>query len=124
MRLTVMACALLALTGCLDDPGQQRRVVTGAAAVRGCDLNFQVVNQSSATLDGFHFGPSSQQSWGLDRLGSTTLPPGSATNFRTANTGLYDFRAVWRGGHAADVMRVDVCRMSRIVVTKGGLRAI
>lgn len=121
MRQMMAMGALMALTGCVaPDSGGYRPNATSAS--RGCDTSFQVVNASSRTVEAFHFGPSSQQSWGPDRLGRATLPPGGSTGFRAANGGPHDFQAVWRGGQSVEAMRVDVCRVNRVTVTNGGLR--
>jgi hypothetical protein len=42
-------------------------------------------------------------------------------NFRAANTGNYDFRAIWVNGRAVERYRVNVCTTSNIVITNRGI---
>jgi hypothetical protein len=90
---------------------------------QACDTSFRVVNASSGTVQALYFSHSSRSGWGTDQLGSGVLPPGRALNYRAANTGNYDFRAVWSNGRAAELMGVNVCRASVITITDRGLRA-
>jgi hypothetical protein len=115
----VLGLAALGLGACQQQAVQQ--VVTVPSQV--CDTSFRVVNQSSGTVGQFFFSHSSLSSFGADQLGSSVLPPGRAVNYRAANAGNYDFRAVWTNGRRADLMGVNICRASQITVTDRGLIA-
>jgi hypothetical protein len=90
---------------------------------RGCDTGFQVVNDSSGTVERLYFSHASQSGWGTDQLGNQILPPGKAASYRAANTGAYDFRVVWANGRAAELRRIDICVASTITVHDSGLSA-
>jgi hypothetical protein len=54
-------------------------------------------NASGVTIDEFYLTPSSSSSWGVDQLGSGTLPTGSFFDVSTVPVGTYDARAVVLG---------------------------
>ena len=50
-------------------------------------------------------------------------PQRVASGFRPGRGGAYDFRVVWSGGREAEIRRVDICEVSRIIVGRGSLLA-
>lgn len=126
---SVAAFGSLGLAGCVVP---QPTVGQGAQFVqpvvqqvprRACDTRFTVVNQSGLTVRELYFSSSRLASFGADQLGQRVLQPGQSVNYVAANPGGYDFRVVWVNGRRADLMNVDVCAASRIVVTNRGLVA-
>jgi hypothetical protein len=118
--LALLGVAGLAVSACTDQPRQQQAVIV---PTQSCDTQFRVENRSSATVQTLQFSHSSQSGWGVDQLGQDVLPPGRAKLYRAANTGNYDFRITWANGRAAELLRINVCRASRIIVTDRGLVA-
>ena len=97
---------------------------TAAPAFAQCDTRFTLRNTSRVQVNEFYYGPSSQSSWGNDRLGSNVLPPGGSVSYNPGGRGgSYDFRVVWANGERADLMRVNICEASEIVATQRGLEA-
>jgi hypothetical protein len=119
LTATLLATATLGLAACQQQPAQQVVVVPSQA----CDTSFRVVNNSSATVQTLQFSHSSQGGWGADQLGQAVLPPGRFANYRAANAGNYDFRVIWQNGRSAQLMGVNICRASQIIVTDRGLLA-
>ena len=115
----LLGAVSLTLAACQQEP--QRSVVV--VPTQACDTSFSVVNNSSGTVQSLYFSHSSLGAWGADQLGANVLPPGRFTNHRAANAGNYDFRVVWTNGRRADLMGVNICRASRIIVTDRGLIA-
>jgi hypothetical protein len=126
---SLAAAALVAATTLLGacTPQQaavQPVIVAPVARAAVCDTRFQVVNNSSSTVQSLQFSHSSQSGWGPDQLGTAVLPPGRTVNYQAANAGNYDFRVVWTNGRAAEMRGVNICAASQIIVTNAGLRAI
>lgn len=94
-----------------------------APAHAQCDTRFEFVNRSSRTVMELYFDASSNPNWTRDELGNGVMQPGQARVFRAAYTGLYDFRAVWDNGRAAELRRVNICTTVRVTLTDNGLRA-
>ncbi|MCB4820201.1 hypothetical protein [Roseicella aerolata] len=92
----------------------------GGAAPRGAaqgNPSFNLVNQSGRVIEEFYASPSSQQSWGPDRLGEAVVAPG--TNFAVRlpqGECTYDLRWVWQGGEAQERRSVNACSMTNYVV--------
>ena len=93
------------------------------AAAQGCDTSIDVVNSSGVQIDELYFGPTSNSNWGRDRLGENVLTAGRTSSFRPGRGGAYDFKVVWSGGTEAEIRGVDICSVSRVVATRGRLRA-
>lgn len=138
MTLSALAVGSLTLAACVPVQMQQGAMPnTGYgrphappsyAENRGhrqaCDTTIQVLNRSSSPVHSLHYSHSSRQNWGPDRLGQNQIPPGGAMTFRPQTTGQTDFRVVWRSGASNELRQVDICRVSQIIVTNRGLRAI
>lgn len=93
------------------------------ASAQGCDTSIDVVNSSGVQIDELYFGPTSQSNWGRDRLGQNVLTAGRTIGFRPGRGGTYDFKVVWSGGNEAEIRGVDICSISRVIATRGRLRA-
>lgn len=98
-------------------------LAAGQAAAQSCDTSIEVVNNSGVQVDELYFNPASNSNWGRDRLGDNVLTPGRKVSFRPGRGGAYDFRVVWSGGREAEIRRVDICEVSRIIVGRGSLLA-
>ena len=122
-RFAIAAIAALGLAACTPQTRTVLVPVTPGGTAVGCDTRFQVANASSLTVRSIYFSPSSQRSFGVDQLGANVLPPGRLVTYRAANASRYDFRVVWMNGRSADLYGVNVCALSRVTVTNGGLRA-
>jgi hypothetical protein len=120
-RRLLTATTLLGLVGLAACVPETRTVVVHQQAA--CNTAFRVINNSSGTVERLYFSHSSLGGWGTDQLGQNVLPPGRSASYRAANTGNYDFRVVWQNGRSAELMRVNVCAASNIVVTNRGLVA-
>lgn len=93
----------------------------GGAAPRNApqgNPSFNLVNQSGRVIEQFYASPSSQQSWGPDRLGeNTVVPPGQYVAVRLPQGECsYDLRVVWQGGQAQERRGVNACTMTNYVV--------
>ena len=93
----------------------------GGAAPRDArqgNPSFNLVNQGGRPIEQFYASPSSQQSWGPDRLGeNTTVPPGQYFAVRLPQGECsYDLRWVWQGGQAQERRNVNACTMTNYVV--------
>jgi hypothetical protein len=118
-QLGMLSVMALALSACVQQP--QRTVVLVPS--QSCNTTFRVVNASSRTVERLYFSHASLNGWGNDQLGNAVLLPGRQVSYRAANTGNYDFRAIWNNGQATELRRINVCVASRITVTNNGLRA-
>ena len=98
-------------------------VASAGAASAQCDTRFTLRNSSSVQVNEFYFGSSSNPNWGRDRLGQNVLSPGRTQDFRTAQSGLQDFKVVWDNGDTAELKQVDICSTNEIVATQRGISA-
>ncbi|MEI6158650.1 MAG: hypothetical protein WCP77_02355 [Roseococcus sp.] len=95
---------------------------SSTAQAQRCDTNIRVTNESSTTVTGIYYNPSSNRSWGTNRLGTAELFPRQSVRFRLGNEVPYDFRIVWVSTANAELRNTDICRISEVVVTNQGLR--
>lgn len=119
LGIVMLGIAGLGMAACTDQP--QRQVVL--VPTQSCNTEFRVENRSSAIVQTLQFSHSSLGGWGVDQLGQDVLLPGRFNNYRAANAGNYDFRVTWGNGRAAELLRVNICAASRIIVTDRGLIA-
>ncbi|MBR0656895.1 hypothetical protein [Plastoroseomonas arctica] len=110
-RRAVLALALLSATLSLP------------ALAQNCDTSFTVVNSSGRTIMEIYFSPASQNSWGVDQLGTEVLAAGASKAFRPTVGGAYDFRMVFDGGAPVERRGVDICAVSTITVTASAINA-
>ncbi len=86
-------------------------------AQAGANPSFNLVNQSRRTIEEFYASPSSEQNWGPDRLGDSTVSPGSRFAIRLpVGECVYDLRVVFAGGEAQERRRVNACELVDYVV--------
>jgi len=95
--------------------------VLGAAAPTqpqsGANPSFNLVNQGRRTIEEFYASPSSEQNWGPDRLGDSTVSPGSRFAIRLpVGECIYDMRVVFQGGEAQERRRINACELVDYVV--------
>jgi hypothetical protein len=89
----------------------------GAAPQAGGNPSFNLVNQSTRTIEQFYASPSSEQNWGPDRLGADVVAPGARYAIRLpAGECAYDIRIVFQGGEAREQRRIDACNTVDFVV--------
>jgi hypothetical protein len=79
--------------------------------------SFNLLNQSGQVIEQFYASPSSQSSWGPDRLGDEIVQPGARFAVRLP-TGecTYDLRWVMQGGQSQERRAVNMCSMVDYVV--------
>lgn len=109
-RRAVLALALLSATISLP-------------ALAQCDTSFTVVKGSGRTIMEIYFSPATQNSWGVDQLGTEVLAAGASKAFRPTVGGAYDFRMVFDGGAPVERRGVDICVVSTITVTATAINA-
>jgi hypothetical protein len=91
-------------------PGQ------GSGQAQG-NPSFNLVNQSSRVVESLFASPSSQQSWGRDRLGDDLVQPGQTYAIRLPlGECVYDIRIVWTGGQSQERRNVNVCNIVNYVL--------
>jgi len=93
------------------------------AYAQNCDTRFNVVNASGRTIMEIYFSPTSQNSWGVDQLGTEVLAAGASKTFQPATGGAYDFRMVFDGGAPVERRNVDICVVSTITVSATAISA-
>lgn len=75
--------------------------------------SFNLVNRSGRVIEQFFASPSSQQSWGPDRLGDDLVQPGASYAIRLpVGECDYDIRVVWQGGEQQERRRVNTCTVA------------
>ncbi len=93
------------------------------AHAQRCDTRFDFVNQSSRTVNEFYFDRSSRPDFTRDELGQNVLPPGRQMRFAAMYSEPYDIRAVLDNGRRFDLYRINICSITRVVLTDQGLSA-
>ncbi len=74
--------------------------------------SFNLLNQSRRVIEEFYASPSSERSWGPDRLGDAVVQPGSYHPIRLPEGECgYDLRVVWQGGQSRDFRNVNACAL-------------
>ncbi len=93
------------------------------AIAQTCDTSFTVTNASGRVVMEIYFSPTTQNSWGVDQLGTEVLAAGASKAFRPAVGGAYDFRVVLDNGANFERRGVDICAVSLITVTTAAITA-
>lgn len=78
-----------------------------------------MVNRSGYQIDQIYVGPSSSPNWGNDLLGRNVLRNGQTFNVTFANRSsecLWDIKLVYNDGDQSELMRANLCRISRITL--------
>jgi hypothetical protein len=89
----------------------------GAPPAQAANPSFNLVNQGRRTIREFYASPSSQQSWGPDRLGTEVVGPGQRFPVRLpVGECTYDIRIVFQDGEAREQRRINACGIVDYVV--------
>ncbi|WP_135468917.1 hypothetical protein [Crenalkalicoccus roseus] len=85
------------------------------------DPSFRIVNNTPRTVFEVYASPSTDRSWGHDRLGSEVIPPGGRHIIRLPADGncIYDVRIVYQGGAAEERRNVNLCAVVDYVLGGG-----
>jgi len=103
---TAAAAAFLALGG----------LAAGAQAQTG-DPSFNLVNRSSRVIYEAYASPTTQNTWGADRLGQNVVPAGRSFVIRLPQGEcLYDVRVVYdrQGGPAEERRNINLCNLTEL----------
>jgi len=85
------------------------------ASGRTGNPSFNLVNQTSKTIQILRASPSSERSWGDDRLGNTVVPPGGTFAIRLpAGECSYDIRVEYDDRSAEERRAVDLCNVVNV----------
>ena len=87
------------------------------AAAQSNDPSFNLVNRSGTTIYELYVSPSSQSTWGPDRLGADVLPDGQSFPVRLQAGGecVNDVRVVYQGGRDGERRNVNTCELAEMV---------
>ncbi|MBL6453791.1 hypothetical protein JMJ55_00565 [Belnapia sp. T6] len=107
-RVLLAALALLAWAG----PGR----------AQSNDPSFRVVNNTPNVVNEVYASPSSERSWGHDRLGNEVIAPGASQIIRLPADGncSFDIRIVYQGGTAEERRNLNTCNMTDLVLGQPG----
>lgn len=97
--------------------------INSAAAANENDRRVQVQNRSDQAIHYLYASPVTTNNWEEDLLGQGTIAAGSSvtTNIDNGTTECnYDFKVVMADGREHISRRVNVCVVSRLVVTNSG----
>jgi len=102
---------LVALLGSLAAP----------AMGQSSDPSFRIVNNTPNAVLEVYASPSTERSWGHDRLGTEVIGPGASHIIRLPTDGncIYDVRIVYRGGTAEERRNVNLCNIVNYVLGGG-----
>lgn len=93
---------------------------SGAAQAQSNDPSFRIVNNTQAVVNEVYASPSSQNTWGQDRLGSEVIAPGASHIVRLpAGECVYDVRVVYQSGQAEERRNVNTCNLVNFVLGGG-----
>lgn len=77
------------------------------------DPSFRLVNRGRSEVNELYASLSGEENWGEDRLGDSTVAPGTSKVIRLPNGQcLYDVRIVYANGEATEKRRVNLCTMA------------
>jgi hypothetical protein len=97
--------------------GQPPQAQGGGGQGQQGNPSFNLVNQSGQVIEEFYASPSSQSSWGPDRLGDAVVQPGARFAVRLpAGECSYDLRWVLQGGQSQERRAVNMCTLADYVV--------
>ncbi|MEM1161176.1 MAG: hypothetical protein AAGJ28_09595 [Pseudomonadota bacterium] len=89
-------------------------------AVKAEDLNFLIVNDSSANLTEFNVSPSNSDDWEGNLMSGGYLAPGFEIDVEIADglsTCVYDIRGVFEDGSTAEDYGLDLCELGEYTFT-------
>ncbi len=88
----------------------------GRSAEQG-NPTFVIVNQASSPINEVYASPSSDDSWGEDRLGDAVIRPRGRQTIRLPSGECqYDLRIVWQDGRSEERRSVNLCEMRELTV--------
>jgi hypothetical protein len=91
-------------------PPRQRSQPPQAQGGQQGNPSFNLVNQSGQVIEQFYASPSSENSWGPDRLGDEVVQPGARFAVRLpAGECTYDLRWVLQGGQSQERRTLNLC---------------
>ena len=107
-----------------QDTCQVAELIFGTAATRGvgpsqaqaANPSFNLVNHGRNAIREIYVSSARDRTWGADRLGAETLPPGRHLEVRLPlNDCVNDVRIVWMDGRAEERRALDTCRLVNLV---------
>ena len=89
------------------------------------DPSFRIINNTPDIINEVYASPSTERSWGHDRLGTEVVQPGGVQIIRLPAGGncSYDVRIVYQGGSAEERRNLNTCAMVDLVLGGGGAQA-
>jgi hypothetical protein len=107
LRRALPLAVALALSGPLAAP----------AYAQSNDPSFRVFNNTPDVVNEVYASPSTERSWGEDRLGAEVIPPGGTYIVRLPlDECVYDVRVVYQGGRAEERRSVNTCSITDFVL--------
>ncbi len=83
--------------------------------------SFNLLNRSQTTINEIYATPKGRTTWGRDRLGDRSLPPGGSFPVRLPADGncAYDIRVVYEGGRAEERRDINTCTIDSVTFPRG-----
>ncbi|MCO6414988.1 hypothetical protein JYK14_02195 [Siccirubricoccus sp. KC 17139] len=90
----------------------------GTALAQSNDPSFRIVNNTPNTVNEVYASPSSERSWGHDRLGTSVIAPGGTHIVRLPANGqcVYDIRIVYQNNTAEERRNLNTCALTDVVL--------
>ncbi len=124
LRRLAIACgltwALAAPLGAQPAPAPQTQAQPQAQtqAPRSGDPSFNLVNRSRVVINEVYASLSTEDAWGPDRLGTSTVPAGGTSPIRLPQGACdYDVRIVYQGLPPEERRGVNLCAVTELVFT-------
>lgn len=120
LRRLALACGLslvlAAPLGAQTTPAPPPAVATPAP--RTGDPSFNLVNRSRVVINEVYASLTTEDAWGPDRLGASTVPAGGTFPIRLPNGACdYDLRIVYQGLPPEERRGVNLCAVTEMVFT-------
>lgn len=92
-----------------------------AGAQTAPNPSFNLLNRSQTAINEIYATPKGRTTWGRDRLGDRSLPPGGSFPVRLPADGscAYDIRVVYEGGRAEERRDIDTCAIDSVTFPRG-----
>ena len=98
-------------------------LLLGGCAGGDASCPVTLANASAQPVEQFYIARPGAGAWGPDLVAAGELAPGGSLPLRFPGAGDFDVRAVWANGRAAEMRGLGGCRVARITVLDGALRA-
>ncbi len=84
--------------------------------------SFNLINRSRSTINEAYATPAGMTTWGRDRLGDKSVPPGESFAVRLPADGncLYDVRVVYANGATDEQRRLNTCTLDNVTFPPAG----